>query len=237
MPGRAGLVFAGVSITVVVTIDSYHFTDGIVTCQDGLEGYRLGLPMMTTFELIAGHPALDLVNTLDWRFRKEGPEDSLKSYDDLLRFSEQSNILTVAQARKLRHASGAQVLKRCIELREAIAEILYARLDGRSPAAASLRILERSIQAGRFQQQLRWKQEGLEWDWKENAAELPLWVLSMSAGDLVIFGAVDSVRACDNPECRWLFLDTSKNHTRRWCDMKVCGNRMKARRFKAQRKA
>jgi predicted RNA-binding Zn ribbon-like protein len=129
------------------------------------------------------------------------------------------------------------VLKHCIELREAIAEILYARLDGRSPAAASLRTLERSIQAARFQQQLRWKQEGLEWDWKENAAELPLWVLSMSAGDLVIFGAVDSVRACDNPECRWLFLDTSKNHTRRWCDMKVCGNRMKARRFKAQRKA
>ena len=190
--------------------------------------------MKTTFELIAGHPALDLVNTLDWRFRKEGPEDFLKGYDDLVRFSEQSKILTVAQARKLRHAAGAQALKRSIELREAIAEILYAGLDGRSPSPASLRTLERSIQAARFQQQLRWKQEGLEWDWKENAAELPLWVLSMSAGDLVIFGAVDSVRACDNPECRWLFLDTSKNHTRRWCDMKVCGNRMKARRFKAR---
>ena len=49
--------------------------------------------------------------------------------------------------------------------------------------------------------------------------------------------AANRVRACGNPECRWLFLDTSKNHTRRWCDMKLCGNRMKARRFKAQRKA
>jgi predicted RNA-binding Zn ribbon-like protein len=45
------------------------------------------------------------------------------------------------------------------------------------------------------------------------------------------------LRECGNPECRWLFLDTSKNHTRRWCDMKICGNRMKARRFKAQHRA
>jgi len=64
-----------------------------------------------------------------------------------------------------------------------------------------------------------------------------LWALSLSAADLMLSDAIESVRACDNPECRWLFLDTSKNHTRRWCDMKICGNRMKARRFKAQRKA
>jgi predicted RNA-binding Zn ribbon-like protein len=187
--------------------------------------------------LIAGHPALDLVNTLDWRFRKEGAEDSLQSYDDLLRFSEQSSILTVAQARKLRHASGTQVLQRCIELREAIAEILYARLDGRSPSRASLMGLERSIQAARLQQQLRWKEERLEWRWRENGAELPLWALSMSASDLMTSEGVQRVRACDNQECRWLFLDTSKNHTRRWCDMQICGNRMKARRFKARRSA
>ena len=193
--------------------------------------------MKTAFELIAGHPALDLVNTLDWRFRKEGPEESLKSYDDLLRFAQECGMLKPAQIRQLRHVRGAQVLARCIELREAIAEILYARLDGRSPAAASLRTLERSIQAARREQQLRWKEEQLEWHWRENDAELPLWALSLSASDLMISEAVDGVRACANQECRWLFLDTSKNHSRRWCDMKVCGNRMKARRFKAQRSA
>jgi predicted RNA-binding Zn ribbon-like protein len=193
--------------------------------------------MKTAFELIAGHPALDLVNTLDWRFRKEGPEESLKSYDDLLRFAQECGMLKPAQIRQLRPVRGAQVLARCIELREAIAEILYARLDGRSPAAASLRTLERSIQAARREQQLRWKEKQLEWHWRENDAELPLWALSLSASDLMISEAVDGVRACANQECRWLFLDTSKNHTRRWCDMKVCGNRMKARRFKAQRSA
>jgi predicted RNA-binding Zn ribbon-like protein len=192
--------------------------------------------MKPAFELIAGQPALDLVNTLDWRFRKKGPEDLLKSYDDLLRFTQESGLLKPAQNRQVRQAAGARVLKRCIELREAIAEILYARLDGRSPSPASLKRLERSIQAARLQQQLRWKAERLKWRWRDNNAELPLWVLSMSASDLMLSDDIHKVRACDNPECRWLFLDTSKNHTRRWCDMQVCGNRMKARRFKAQRK-
>lgn len=191
--------------------------------------------MKTAFELIAGHPALDLVNTLDWRFRKDGPEDLLESYGRLLRFSEQSKILTAKQARRLVHATaGARALKRCIELREAIAEILYARLDGRGPSAASVRTLERCVKSARFQQQLRWKQAGLAWNWRKNDADLPVWALSLSASDLLVSERAERVRACDNPECRWLFLDTSKNHTRRWCDMRLCGNRMKARRFKTR---
>jgi predicted RNA-binding Zn ribbon-like protein len=193
------------------------------------------------FQLIAGHPALDLVNTLDWRFRKPGPEDLLKRYDDLLRFTQESGMLKPAQARQFRglagRSEGARVLKRCRELREAMAEIFYARLDGRSPTARSLQTLERYFNAARLQQKLRWEEGRLEWDWRENNADLPLWALSLSASDLMFSEDVHRVRACGNLECRWLFLDTSKNHTRRWCDMKLCGNRMKARRFKAQRKA
>ena len=192
--------------------------------------------MKEAFELIAGHAALDLVNTLDWRFRESGAEDLLKSYDDLLRFTQESGMLKPAQIRQLRQGAGARVLKRCIELREAIAEILYAKLDGRSPTATSLRTLERYMKAARLQQQLRWKEGQLEWHWRENDAAFPLWALSVSAVDLILSDDIHKVRACDDPGCRWLFLDTSKNHTRRWCDMQVCGNRMKARRFKAQRK-
>jgi predicted RNA-binding Zn ribbon-like protein len=186
-----------------------------------------------SFQLVAGHPAVDLVNTLDWRFRDEGPEELLKSYDDLLRFCHESGVLAT---KRVRRAADLRVLKRCIELREAIAEVLYARLEGRDPSTRSLKTLERNVKAARLQQQLRWRHGRLEWNWNENDAELPLWGLSMSAADLLRSEAAERVRACDNPECRWLFLDTSKNHTRRWCDMKVCGNRMKARRFKAQRK-
>jgi predicted RNA-binding Zn ribbon-like protein len=194
------------------------------------------LAVAKAFELIAGHPALDLVNTLDWRFRESGAADLLKSYDDLLRFTQESGMLKPAQIRQLREAPGARALQRCIELREAIAEILYAKLDGRSPTPASVKTLERSIKAARLQQQLHWKEGQLEWQWRENDAGLPLWTLSLSAVDLMLSEDIHRLRACDNPECRWLFLDTSKNHTRRWCDMEVCGNRMKARRFKAQRK-
>jgi predicted RNA-binding Zn ribbon-like protein len=195
------------------------------------------------FELIAGHPSLDFVNTLDWRFREEGAEELLGSYEDILRFAEQSKMLSTRQARQLlraaNHGAGARVLKRSTELREAMAEVFYAQVDGLEPSGASLRMLEQSFKAARLNQKLCWKDSRVAWAWPEieSEAELPLWLLSLSTSDLMISEAVGRLRACDAPECRWLFLDTSKNHARRWCDMKVCGNRVKARRFKARQKA
>jgi predicted RNA-binding Zn ribbon-like protein len=185
-----------------------------------------------SFQLVAGHPALDLVNTLDFRFRETGAEELLKTYDDLLRFSEQSMLLVPKQTRELRRREGERTLLRAKELREALADIFY----GPNPTGASQRTLERYFKEARLRQKIDWKQAPrLAWAWPaEQDPELPLWTLAMSAADLMTSEAVDGVRTCDNPECRWLFLDTSKNHTRRWCDMKVCGNRMKARRFQAR---
>ncbi len=187
------------------------------------------------FQLIGGHPALDLVNTLDWRFRKEGPEDLLNRYEDLLRFTEQTELLTPEQTRRLRRCvnerPGARTLKRCRGLREALADMFYA------PSAAVVKRLGGYFKAARMQEKLAWKDSRLEWNWSSmESAELPLWVLALSALELATSDVMDRVRECGNPECRWLFLDTSKNHTRRWCDMKVCGNRMKARRFKAHKR-
>jgi predicted RNA-binding Zn ribbon-like protein len=194
-----------------------------------------------TFELVAGHLSLDFVNTLDWRFRSEGPEELLKHYDDLLRFLEESKMLRLKQARLLQRTASPnhqqQVLESGKEFREALAEVFYSSLDKRTPSAASMATLQRFFQSAQSRQKLVWKEGRAHWDWSdtENEAEFPLWVLSLSASDLLTSEAMGRVRECDNPECRWVFLDISKNHTRRWCDMKVCGNRMKARRFKAQR--
>lgn len=202
------------------------------------------------FELIAGHPVLDFVNTLDWRFRESGPEEMLNSYADLLRFTEESRLMTAKQARQLKHASSgiAGVLEACKELREAAAGVLYATLDGSRPANAHIKTLERLFKEARANQKLQWKESQLIWGWAETESgtdadlELPLWLLSLSASELMTSdGQTTSnellrLRACEKPDCRWLFLDTSKNHTRRWCDMKICGNRMKAQRFRAQRK-
>lgn len=194
-----------------------------------------------TFQLVAGHPSLDLINTLDWRFRKDGPQELLESYGDLVRFAEQSKILSPRQTQQLLRTvsarEGERVLKLCAEFREAMAEAFYSGIDGRGPSSAALKTLERAFKAARLHQQLHWRDSHLEWDWngKESAAELPLWLLSLQTSDLMLSEAMHKIRACDDPECRWLFIDTSKNNTRRWCDMKICGNRMKARRFKAQR--
>jgi predicted RNA-binding Zn ribbon-like protein len=196
------------------------------------------------FELIGGQPALDLVNTLDWRFREEPPpEELLTDYGAVLRFAEQSGLIGNSQARRLlRSASeskAAQVVSAVRELREAAAMVLYASLDGEEMPASTVATLERYFKRARQSQRLHPAEAKLAWELSSAASfpELPLWLLSLSAAELMTSNEMERVRACGNPECRWLFLDTSKNHTRRWCDMKVCGNRMKARRFKAQHQA
>jgi predicted RNA-binding Zn ribbon-like protein len=194
------------------------------------------------FQLVGGHPALDLVNTLDWRFRDNAPEELLASYGDLVDFAEQSQTLKPKQARQLKRDANLFAANRALEqvrdLREALADLIYSGLDGRNASSASMRTLEKFLQAARAQTRLVRQGSRLKWDWAgaETMPEFPLWVLARSASRLMLSENVARVRACANAECRWLFLDTSKNHTRRWCDMKVCGNRMKARRFKAAHK-
>ncbi len=85
------------------------------------------------FKLFAGHPALELVNTLDLRF-SANPQELLPSYADLLRFAVQLRLLPAEQARKLgrtvRENDGQRVLTSTVELREALAEVLYPWVDG-----------------------------------------------------------------------------------------------------------
>lgn len=192
------------------------------------------------FELIGGHPALDLVNTLDWRFRESAAEELIPGYNDLLRFLVQSALMTAAEGRRLLRntaaTKAAQMVAQTRELRETSARVLYAAVDDQNPPAEAIRDLEEYFKEAQAHLNLSWSESRLRWDFPAAMAapELPLWILSLKTAQLITSGNMEMVRACGNPECQWLFLDTSKNHTRRWCDMKICGNRMKARRFKAQ---
>lgn len=194
------------------------------------------------FELTGGHPALDLVNTLDWRFRESGPEELLEDYGDVVRFAEQTGLISGADGRKLLRTvpaiKGERVLAAVRELREAAADVLYAAVEGKNPTGAAVKRLENCIASAREQQELGWKDNKLEWSIQQTGSlpTVPLWLLTVSTEALVISEQMRLLRECGNAECRWLFLDVSKNHTRRWCDMKICGNRMKARRFKEQHK-
>ena len=193
-----------------------------------------------TFELLAGHPALDLVNTLDWRFRETGSEELLAGYDDLLRFAAQSELVTPKQIRKILRATSQQAaadaLVSCRQMREAAAEILYATLDRCAPPPGAIKTLERFIKEALTRQHLVFSAHRLRWELpaQNSSADLPFWLLTLSVAQLLVSEEVKRLRMCGNPECRWLFLDTSKNRKRRWCDMKVCGNRMKARRFQSR---
>ena len=195
------------------------------------------------FELTGGHPALDLVNTLDWRFRESGPEEFLQGYADVIRFTEQTGLLSATDGRKLLRAvptnKAVKVVAAIRELREAVAEALYAVVDGKSAENSVLKRLEEFFKDARQQHELKWEGGKILWTLESNSAlpVLPLWILSFSIEALMTSEQMDLLRECGNAECRWLFLDTSKNHTRRWCDMKICGNRMKARRFKEQHRA
>jgi len=67
--------------------------------------------------------------------------------------------------------------------------------------------------------------------------ERPLWEIAHSAADLLTSGDQERVKECASTTCEWVFLDKSRNRSRRWCDMSDCGNRAKARRFQARKRA
>ena len=148
-------------------------------------------------------------------------------------------MISAADARKLlrnvQEAKGVKVLAAVRELREDAADVLYAAVDGKSPSASAVKRLQERFAAIRQHQELRWNGEKLEWrlDSVGSSEDAPLLLLGLRTAELMTSEQMHLLRECGNTECRWLFLDTSKNHTRRWCDMKICGNRMKARRFKA----
>ena len=205
-------------------------------------------PAGTLFDLAGGHPALDLVNSLDNRFRADGPNEMLASYTDLLRFTAESGLLQSEQMHALGKVAGSaaavEALHAVRELREATAGVCYALVEEKTPPPGDIRTLERCFLAADQHRELCWQppphdpeaRANITWQWRRAESDpcLPSWILSQAVAELLLSDRVAQIKTCDVDTCRWLFLDTSKNHTRRWCNMKVCGNRMKARRFQAR---
>jgi predicted RNA-binding Zn ribbon-like protein len=200
--------------------------------------------MVKPFEMVAGDVALDLVNTLDFRFRESGAEELLEDYGDLLRFMTQSGLLSDAEARRLERLEGLdvereRVLEQVKELREAVAAVVYAWVGGEEVSIANVDVLEGYFKQASSRRHLTARGSRLVWSWGEDGGtvEAPLWLLAQAAAEMMVSERMEQLRTCSADACRWIFLDTSKNHSRRWCDMKVCGNRMKARRFQARQTA
>lgn len=198
------------------------------------------------FQLLADHVALDFVNTLDDRYSAGGPLEKLTSFGRLLAFVEQTGILSQAESRHLAgtvHGEAAQrALGRAVELREALFGLFMAAIEGSSPSAEALGVLNRHLHEPDRACVVGWdgSHDGSPYVWRTNASavdtETLLRRIAQHAADLLISAdLLARVKECGAASCRWMFLDRSRNHSRRWCDMKTCGNRTKARRFHARR--
>lgn len=188
------------------------------------------------FEFTGNHLCLDFTNTVHNRF--SDPRELLNSYSDLLLWSQEAQLLTEDETLQLRekaehHRKEAEaVLQRAINLREALYRIFQVVAQGSSPEKSDLSTLNTEFSEAMSRACILPAKDSFTLDWtgKDKALDRMLWTIARSAVDLLTSEGLDDVRVCAADDCNWLFLDTSKNHSRRWCDMKSCGNRAKVRK-------
>jgi predicted RNA-binding Zn ribbon-like protein len=187
-------------------------------------------------ELIGGHRAIDFVNTLAGSVAE--PAEQLHRYADLLAWSEHAAALSATGATRLRAlaeqspARAAAVLAEVLALRAHADAVLRAQLAGRTPPAESLAGIHQAHMRGLAQATLSPAGQRFEWTWADpDDLAGPLWPLANDIVELLRSDQVSRLQLC--VACRWLFLDLSRNHSRRWCRMNGCGARAKMRRYRA----
>jgi predicted RNA-binding Zn ribbon-like protein len=200
------------------------------------------------FELVAGNVCLDFINTLDDR-PTDQPKELLQSYYDLAGFGEDTGILTPEQLDfcfqrvHLAPDKAGDALRRAINLREALYAVFSALMNKQTVPPVALETLNAYIQDAALHSRLVQREllagaGRMEWRFDDltSAFDAMLWPIARAAADLLASPNLALVRACSSPTCQWFFLDASKNHRRRWCDMKACGNRAKVRKFYAKKR-
>lgn len=192
------------------------------------------------FEFSGGTLCLDFANTVS---RRPAPDrhDLLADFAALATWSREAGLLSASRARAAmqraaRSPARAQTeLHRAKALREAIYYACSAIAAGRSIGAQHVTALNESLGRILAGSKLVSRGRSLAWTHRGSAGLLDeaLWAVGRSAADLLTSeAALAQVRECAAGTCGWLFLDRSKNGSRRWCDMRVCGNRAKVRRFR-----
>jgi predicted RNA-binding Zn ribbon-like protein len=187
-------------------------------------------------ELTGGDPALDFVNTVETR--ASDPLELLRSYRDLVDWTAKVGLVDAKTARSLRRFDAQDVLARAIALREAAYELLVAvAVEHTPPPARPLAVVNTEIaDAGRGL--LVFDAGVFTFRAQSGDALLPLHLVARALADLLTSSRLHRVGRCEGVgNCGWLFLDTTKNHSRRWCSMAGCGSRAKMRRYYARGKA
>ena len=210
---------------------------GVIPILCGMQARRV-----TGLRIVGGHPALDLANTISSRRGGTGI-DCLDTYDDLLVWAARQGVMDEAEASKLRAAAqldpaaAAVALQDAKQLRECIWRVWTAMQAGMAPAAADLALLASGVLAAQRARVLRWSGAQAWWQWTEAAGlDAVTARVALAAAELFAGEHLHRVRECEGLQCGWLFLDSTRNGTRRWCVAEQCGSLDRVTRFRAKRK-
>ena len=219
---------------------------GNKSTPDGVPGQpvnSISMETPTAFRgqrIVGGNVALDLLNTQNGAAGAEPEDDVLTDYRDFLAWASHVRIITAPEERRLRRrareepAHAEAVFQRARETRAYLYDVFDAVAQGKPPARAELERMQRdeaeALTHGRLV-----AEDGLyRWSWAaDQDLGRPLWPIVHAALNLVTDGPIDRVKGCAS--CRFLFLDESKNRSRRWCSMEDCGAEDKMRNYVARR--
>jgi predicted RNA-binding Zn ribbon-like protein len=218
---------------------------------------RLRQAMARMHEPYAGVLCLDFANSVEPRGGPPpidappdvGVRDELTSYDELVAWAVHKGVLTPDAGTCLidagtAHEGGMVILDRALALRDTVYRVFWQLANDGHPAHEDLATIMREYTDATSHADLVITEDGTQWDWSEAECELarPLWPVAKSATDLLATGDRHRIKVCPGPgrpplPCAWLFYDTSKNGSRRWCSMSDCGSVTKAKRQTARRRA
>jgi predicted RNA-binding Zn ribbon-like protein len=193
----------------------------------------------SSFTFLAEHLGLDFANTVHWH-ASEHPLDTLTDYEALLRWSQEAGILDKERFQALMEKAtqspdeAREVHTQAVNLREGIYRICTTVIQSQTPLKADLAILNDELSHWWAEARIVPTSDGFVWDYNVDplALDSPLWNIAHATADLLTSENIHRIGQCaDDRGCGWLFLDTSKNHSRRWCDINDCGNRAKQRRY------
>jgi predicted RNA-binding Zn ribbon-like protein len=196
--------------------------------------------------------ALDLVNSVNPRAGAGEPIDYLVDYEGLVRWAAHASVIPASHANGLLTLAAAsprdagRVWRRATRLREALYRICRALAHGERPAPGDLAVIDVERRRTDVRTTLVARNPGP--NERSSAVEIvlpesgeleaPLWPLVRSAVKLLTETDPTRLRVCPAEEggCGWIVLDETRNRSRRWCDMRVCGNQAKATRLTARRR-
>jgi predicted RNA-binding Zn ribbon-like protein len=187
--------------------------------------------------LVGGRLCLDFVNTVAWRAAEES-EERLRTYDDLVEWGRVAGLVKPRAAAALRRRAqqdpdeAAATLAQARLLREALYRLLSRLRARRAPEVADRHVLQAALAETPARRRLAWRDGAYAWDVDAADGDLGrlLWPIVWSAADLLVEGETGRIKECAGARCGWLFFDSSRNRSRRWCSMRDCGNRAKVRR-------